>query len=219
MGFCLLNNAAIAVRAVQAELQVEKVLVYDWDVHHGNGTQHVFERDPSVLYASTHQFPFYPGTGDFGEAGVGAGEGTTLNVPLPAGCGDAEYAAVAERVLVPVARSYRPELIVVSCGFDAHRDDPLAAMQLSGEGFRNLAAVMRALADELCGGRLVLLLEGGYALSGLREGTEAVLDVLLAAAAPSPARWDPVVSGGPIEGILERVSQVHGRAFLGPGPA
>ena len=219
MGFCLLNNAAIAVRALQAEQQVDKILIYDWDVHHGNGTQHIFERDPSVLYLSTHQFPLYPGTGDFGEAGVGRGEGATVNVPLPAGGGDAEYAAVAGRVLVPVARAHRPELIIVSCGFDAHRDDPLATLQLSGEGFRNLASVVRALADELCGGRLVLLLEGGYALSGLREGTEAVLDVLLAPDCPTPRAGGPVVSGGPIEGILDRVARVHGRTFFGLGSA
>jgi acetoin utilization deacetylase AcuC-like enzyme len=213
MGFCLLNNVAIAARAVQAEQRVDRILIYDWDVHHGNGTQHVFERDPSVLYLSTHQFPFYPGTGDFGEAGVGRGEGTTVNVPLPAGCGDAEYAAVAERVLVPVARAYRPELIVVSCGFDAHREDPLAGMQLSGAGFRSLATVVRSLADDLCGGRLVLLLEGGYALSGLREGTAAVLDVLTAPERPSPAPGGPVGSGGPIGATLDRVAQVHGEDF------
>jgi acetoin utilization deacetylase AcuC-like enzyme len=176
MGFCLLNNAAIAARAVQAEEGVDRVLLYDWDVHHGNGSQHSFDEDPSVLYASTHQFPHYPGTGDFGEAGRGDGAGTTLNVPLPAGCGDAEYVGALQRVLVPAANAYRPELILVSCGFDAHRDDPLAAMQVSGEGFRAMAACVRKLADDLCGGRLVLLLEGGYALSGLREGTESVLD-------------------------------------------
>ena len=217
MGFCLLNNVAIAARAVQAEDGVDKILILDWDVHHGNGTQHSFEDDPSVLYASTHQFPYYPGTGDFGEAGVGRGRGATVNVPLPAGCGDAEYAAVAQRVLVPMARAYRPELIVVSCGFDAHRADPLAAMQLSGDGFRNLTAVVRRLADELCGGRLVLLLEGGYALSGLREGTEAVLDVLLAPEPPALPKWPPVVSGTPIEGVLAQVERVHGRNFSGLG--
>ena len=214
MGFCLLNNVAIAARAAQAEEGVDKILILDWDVHHGNGTQHSFEEDPSILYASTHQFPFYPGTGDFGEAGRGRGLGTTVNVPLPAGCGDAEYTAVAQRVLAPVARSYRPDLIVVSCGFDAHRDDPLAAMQLSGEGFRILSRVVRGLAEELCGGRLVLLLEGGYALSGLREGTSAVLDVLLD---PDPGALDeaPVVPGTHIEQVLDRVHQVHARNFSG----
>jgi acetoin utilization deacetylase AcuC-like enzyme len=217
MGFCLLNNVAIAARAVQADEGVDKLLILDWDVHHGNGTQHTFETDPSVLFASTHQFPCYPGTGDFGEVGVGRGEGTTVNVPLPAGCGDSEYAAVAQRLLVPVARAFRPELILVSCGFDAHRDDPLADMQLGAEGFRGLAAVVRALADELCGGRLVLLLEGGYALSGLREGTGAVLDVLLEPEAPELPELTPVVSGHLIDGILSRVDQAHGRKFSGLG--
>jgi len=214
MGFCLLNNVAIAARAAQAEEGVERILILDWDVHHGNGTQHSFEEDPSVLYASTHQFPFYPGTGDFGEAGVGRGLGTTLNVPLPVGCGDVEYAAVAERILVPATRSFRPELILVSCGFDAHRDDPLAGMQLSSEGFSSLSRTMRHLADDLCGGRLVLLLEGGYALSGLREGTAATLDVLLDPSPRAPLEAQ-VGSGTHIEAVLERVQQVHARNFSG----
>src|SRR5262245_59028163 len=134
MGFCLFNNVAIAARALQAEDGVERILILDWDVHHGNGTQHCFEADPNVLYASTHQFPFYPGTGAAHEAGRDAGLGATLNVPMPAGCGDAEYVGALQRLLVPVARAFRPEVVLVSCGFDAHRDDPLAQMQLSGEG-------------------------------------------------------------------------------------
>ena len=188
MGFCLLNNVAIAARALQREHGLERVMIFDWDVHHGNGTQHSFESDPSVLYASTHQFPFYPGTGDFDEAGVGAGAGSTLNLPLPAGCGDAEYVGVVQRVLVPVARAWKPQLIMVSCGFDAHRDDPLASMQVSGSGFAALTALVRALADDVCGGRLVFALEGGYALTGLREGTDAVLDGLLAPQRPRRRR-------------------------------
>jgi acetoin utilization deacetylase AcuC-like enzyme len=218
MGFCLLNNAAIAVRAVQACDGVERVLLLDWDVHHGNGTQHSFEEDPSVLYASTHQFPYYPGTGDFGEAGRGDGDGTTVNIPLPAGCGDVEYLGVLQRVLVPVAEAYRPELILVSCGFDAHSDDPLAAMQVSGAGFRAMTACVRQLADGLCGGRLVLLLEGGYALSGLREGTEAVLDVLLDPDPPTPPTL-PVEPGTHLEAVLDGVRAVHGGNFSGLGGA
>jgi acetoin utilization deacetylase AcuC-like enzyme len=218
MGFCLLNNAAIAARAAQAEERVGRVLLIDWDVHHGNGTQHSFEEDPSVLYASTHQFPWYPGTGDFDEAGRGAGAGTTVNVPLPAGCGDAEYVGVFQRVIAPVARAYRPELILVSCGFDAHRDDPLASMQVSGDGFRAMAACVRELADALCGGRLVLLLEGGYALSGLREGTDAVLDVLLDRDPRAPAAA-PVERGTHLAAVLDRVRTVHERNFSGLGSA
>ncbi len=213
MGFCLLNNVAIAVRAVQQEEQVERVLVFDWDVHHGNGTQHSFEDDASVLYASTHQFPYYPGTGDFDEAGVGAGEGFTLNLPLPAGCGDAEYVGVVQRVLAPVARAFRPELIFVSCGFDAHRYDPLASMQVSAQGFAALATLVRALADELCGGRLVIALEGGYSLSGLREGTAAVLDTLLTPETPPLPADIACARGSVLEHVVACAAQVHAARY------
>ncbi len=209
MGFCLFNNVAIAARAVQAEQGVGRVLILDWDVHHGNGTQHSFEEDDSVLYASTHQYPYYPGTGDAIEAGRGDGEGTTLNIPLPAGCGDPEYIGAFQRLLVPVVRDYRPEMVFVSCGFDAHVDDPLAAMTVTGEGFRAMARIVRALADELCAGRLVLVLEGGYALSGLAEGTAAVLDELIVAEPGPLPPTAPLAPGGPLAGVVERVGAVH----------
>lgn len=210
MGFCLYNNAAIAVRALQAEAGVERVLLFDWDVHHGNGSQQIFEADPSVLYVSLHQWPHYPGSGDFGERGSGAGSGTTLNVPLPAGCGDAEYLALSQRLLVPAANAFRPEIIMISSGFDAHGDDPLASMQVTGAGFSELAQLVRAVAETHCGGRLVGVLEGGYALSGLREGSAALLDALLAdrCVAPADAPLQP-----PLERIVERVEAVHGRDF------
>ena len=216
MGFCLLNNVAVAARALQRDEGLDRLLIVDWDVHHGNGTQHLFEPDPSVLYFSTHQFPYYPGTGDFDEAGSGRGVGATVNVPLPAGCGDAEYLGVMERVLGPVARAFRPELILVSCGFDAHADDPLASMDVTGPGFRDMAASVRALADELCGGRLVLTLEGGYALSGLYQGTRAVLDVLLADA-PEPPVGPEVGRGDRLFRILESTAQVHASRYPGLG--
>jgi acetoin utilization deacetylase AcuC-like enzyme len=209
MGFCLFNNVAIAARALQAEEGVERILIFDWDVHHGNGTQHCFEEDPTVLYASTHQFPYYPGTGAAHEAGRGKGVGTTVNVPMPAGCGDVEYLGVLQRVLAPVALAFRPQVVLVSCGFDAHRDDPLAQMELTREGFRAMAALLRALADELCEGRLALVLEGGYAPSGLREGTEGVLDALLPAE-PLPPRStvDPGASAR-LAAVIDRVAAVH----------
>jgi len=210
MGFCLLNNVAVAVRAVQAEAGVERVWVLDWDVHHGNGTQHIFEADPSVLYVSTHQAPFYPGTGGFDEAGLGPGLGTTLNVAMPAGSGDAEYTGVARRVWAPAARWFRPDLILVSCGFDAHESDPLASMALTGQGFGALARIVRALAEELCGGRWALVLEGGYADHGLEEGTAAVLDALLApASGPLPEGPEPA-PGTPLKALLDAVRAVHG---------
>jgi acetoin utilization deacetylase AcuC-like enzyme len=209
MGFCLFNNVAVAARALQQEEGLERLLVLDWDVHHGNGTQHSFEGDPSVLYFSTHQFPYYPGTGDVRETGRGDGEGFTLNVPLPAGCGDVEYVGALQRVLVPVARDFQPELILVSCGFDAHADDPLAGMQVTGAGYAEMAQIVRALAADLCQGRSVFILEGGYAASGLEEGTGALLDALLAedVALPPTAPLEP---HGRLAGVIERVAAVHG---------
>ncbi len=209
MGFCLFNNVAIAARALQEQESVDRILILDWDVHHGNGTQHYFERDPSVLYASTHQFPFYPGTGAIAEIGIDRGEGFTLNVPLPAGCGDREYVGVMERLIVPAARSFRPEIILVSCGFDAHRDDPLAAMNVTREGYRDMAGIARALADDLCGGRILFVLEGGYAVSGLEDGVNAVLDVIMGEDSPEAPKSAPVLSGTVLDTVVEQVSHVH----------
>jgi len=209
MGFCLFNNVAIAARALQAQESVDRIMILDWDVHHGNGTQHCFESDPSVLYASTHQYPFYPGTGAAGEIGVGRGEGFTFNVPLPAGCGDREYVGVMERLIAPAARSFRPEMILISCGFDAHRDDPLAAMNVTREGFRDMAAIVRALADDLCGGRIVFVLEGGYAISGLQDGVNAVLDVMMGDATPEVPKIEPVLSDTLLGAVIEQVSRAH----------
>ena len=215
MGFCLFNNVAVAVRALQADHPDLRVFVFDWDVHHGNGSQHIFEEDPNVLYASTHQFPFYPGTGDFGEEGEGRGLGTTLNVPMPAGCGDAEYIGVVERLIVPAAMGFAPDLIVVSCGFDAHADDPLASMEVGFEGYRAMSRILRSLADTLCEGRIVHVLEGGYALSGVREGTTAVLESLLAddarlAYGTEDGRHN-LEAGTPLKAIVDNVFDVHGR--------
>ncbi len=209
MGFCLFNNVAIAARALQAEDGLERILILDWDVHHGNGTQHSFEADPTVLYASTHQFPYYPGTGAAGEAGCGRGAGFTLNVPLPAGCGDAVYTGALQRLLVPVAEKFRPQLILVSCGFDAHVDDPLAAMQVTGAGFAAMTAIVRALAEATCGGRVACVLEGGYAASSLYEGTQAVLSVLTATETPPLPAPVALTPGGVLESVVGRVAQVH----------
>jgi acetoin utilization deacetylase AcuC-like enzyme len=219
MGFCLFNNVAVAGRALQAEEGVERVLILDWDVHHGNGTQHSFEDDPSVLYFSTHQFPYYPGTGAASEAGEGRGTGATVNVPLPAGCGDAEYQGVFQRVLVPVARAFAPDVMLVSAGFDAHRDDPLAAMEVTQQGFAAMTSIVRALADELCGGRLVFVLEGGYAASGLREGVDAVLRASLAEAPPElPAAVD-AGPGTVLARAIEAVVGIHRKRVPGLGAA
>ena len=215
MGFCLFNHAALAARALQAEEGLERVAIVDWDVHHGNGTQHAFESDPSVLYLSTHQYPFYPGTGAAAEAGCGAGRHTTVNVPLPAGCGDAEYVGVFTGVVIPVLRWYRPELLIVSAGFDAHAADPLGGMEVSAGGWRALAAVLRSLAEELCGGRLVFLLEGGYSARGLEEGTAACLEALVAHAPPPLPESPPALPGSTLHRVLEAVGAVHGGAIPG----
>lgn len=167
MGFCLYNNVAIAARAARIEHGLERVLIVDFDVHHGNGTQDVFYRDGSVLFFSTHQYPYYPGAGHWNESGREAGVGSTVNVPLPFGVGDAGYAAAFDQVLLPIARRFQPELILVSAGFDAHWNDPLAGMQLSISGYTALVDRLLALADELCAGRLVFVLEGGYHLQVL----------------------------------------------------
>jgi acetoin utilization deacetylase AcuC-like enzyme len=219
MGFCLFNNVAIAARALQADVGVEKILILDWDVHHGNGTQHLFEDDPSILYLSTHQFPYYPGTGDAGEAGRGRGLGATVNVPMPAGCGDLEYVGALRRILIPVGARFQPQIVLVSCGFDAHRADPLASMELTAEGFGLMARTVRALSEDICGGRLVLLLEGGYSATGLREGTGAVLDELLPAE-PRPIPAAPEAPPGSTLGeVVGQVADVHRRFFPDLGAA
>ncbi|MFP6629376.1 MAG: histone deacetylase [Myxococcota bacterium] len=210
MGFCLFNNVAIAARALQAEHGLDKLLILDWDVHHGNGTQHSFEDDPSVLYASTHQFPYYPGTGDFGEAGTGRGLGTTLNIPMPAGCGDAEYVGALARLLVPVALQYQPQMILVSCGFDAHRDDPLASMDVTEAGYRAMTQIVRSLADETCDGRILFVLEGGYASSGLLEGSRAVLATMSSAENENTSYFNRLEPNRTLRSILERAASVHG---------
>ena len=185
---------AIAVEALRAEARLERIAVVDWDVHHGNGTQHLFEEDRDVLFLSLHQFPFYPGTGALEEAGRGAGVGSTVNLPLPAGYGDAEYCAVFREIVVPILHEFEPEIVIVSAGFDAHARDPLASMQVSTAGFGFLAACLRQVADEVCEGRLLLSLEGGYDLEGLSSSVREVLGVLtrdaaeVAAAAPLIAR-------------------------------
>ena len=181
MGFCLFNNVAITARYLQQHHGLERVAIVDWDVHHGNGTQHTFYEDPSVFFFSTHQYPYYPGTGKADETGAGRGTGYTKNVPLPAGTGDKEYLQIFNAVLRPALKGYRPEAILVSAGFDAHRDDPLAGMNLTTEGYVALTRVVKEMAAEFCQGRILSCLEGGYNLEALGASVEGHLRELAAA--------------------------------------
>ena len=207
MGFCIFNNVAIAARYIQKKYGLTNILIVDWDVHHGNGTHAEFYDDPNVLYFSVHQYPFYPGSGALQEQGHAAGEGSTVNLPLPAGCGDAEYGAAFQHIVAPVLREFRPQILLVSAGFDAHTRDPLASMQVSASGFRAFAATLRALADELCEGRLVLTLEGGYDLDGIGRSSAAVMGRLLG----DPYEPAPRAEGEAVDRMVELFRRHHAR--------
>jgi acetoin utilization deacetylase AcuC-like enzyme len=209
MGFCLFNNIAIAARQAVVKHGLQRVLIVDWDVHHGNGTQDAFYDDPSVLFVSTHQFPYYPGTGAVTEAGTGAGTGYTINVPLPAGCADREYLQVFQDIIVPAAEKFRPEWVLVSAGFDPHRRDPLGGMDVTEQGFGTMARMLLGQARKFAGGRIALLLEGGYDLAGLRNSVAAVLTELQAPETTVEERLPLAESG--IEPVIRRVLQVHER--------
>ncbi|MCU0225809.1 MAG: histone deacetylase [Acidobacteria bacterium] len=207
MGFCFFNNVAVAAAHAREALGCERVLIVDWDVHHGNGTQHAFEERRDVLVFNTHQFPLYPGTGGAPETGRGAGDGFTVNVPLPRGSGDAEYAAVYDELLEPIAEAFRPDLVLVSAGFDPHGADPLSDMRVTAEGFAHLCGVVREVADAHAGGRLVLLLEGGYDLAALAQSARACVEVLAGADAPD-VRGTP---GAAAAEALHRARVIQGR--------
>jgi acetoin utilization deacetylase AcuC-like enzyme len=186
MGFCLINNIAVGLMAARAK-GIRRIAVLDFDVHHGNGTQHSFENDAEVFYASTHQFPFYPGTGSAGERGA---HGNVLNVPLASGSGDQLFLGAWEKKIGPALAAFRPELLLVSAGFDAHQDDPLGGLEVTTDGYRELASLIKGWAIEHAGGRTVWALEGGYNLRDLGDSVVACLEVLLDDTTDSDRRVD-----------------------------
>jgi acetoin utilization deacetylase AcuC-like enzyme len=212
MGFCLFNNVAVAARYALAERGLERVMIVDFDVHHGNGTQDEFETDPAVVYLSTHQYPHYPGTGYWDETGRGDGAGTVVNVPLGGRVGDQGFARILSEIVTPIAWRFQPQIMLVSAGYDAHWDDPLASMVLSVAGYTAIAQALKELAGELCDGRLVFTLEGGYHLDALAYSVLNTFAVLL-----GDKEWRLVDPLGPsprperpVDEIIARVKQVHG---------
>ena len=211
MGFCLFNNVAIAAAWALEQPGISRVAIVDFDVHHGNGVQDAFAQHPDVLYVSTHQHPFYPGTGFWREDGLGPGKGTCLNIPLPPETGDRGYRQAFRILVEPKVRQFKPDLILVSAGYDAHWADPLAWMLLSLSGYRAIADSLVGLARELCQGRLVFTLEGGYELAVLAHGVDATLTSMLGR--PFEDRLGP--AGQPeanVEALLARIVQWHGLA-------
>jgi acetoin utilization deacetylase AcuC-like enzyme len=214
MGFCLFNNVAIGAHYAIHNFSLERVLIVDWDVHHGNGTQNSFYSDPRVLYFSTHRYGFfYPGSGGATEVGNGKGEGFTINVPLASGSGDPEYGNIFERILKPIALEYRPQLILVSAGFDIHYDDPLGGMEVTEKGFARLTQILMEIAEVTAQGKLVLTLEGGYDIEGEKRSVKAVLREL--AQASPPDKKDLVekekAKNQQIERLILQLKEIQGR--------
>ncbi|MEJ5361940.1 MAG: histone deacetylase [Spirochaetota bacterium] len=174
-GFCIFNNIAIAAKYLQVEHGLKKVAIVDWDVHHGNGTQHTFERDKTVMYISTHQYPHYPGTGARSERGKGEGEGYTLNFPMPAGSGEPEYLDVFKNQIVPALTKFEPDIILISAGFDAHNADPLSYIGLTSESYYKFTVLLKQVANEFSGGRMIAFLEGGYDLEALAGSVDMMM--------------------------------------------
>lgn len=220
MGFCLFANVSLAARHAQAAYHAERVLIVDYDVHHGNGTQDIFYADPDVLFFSTHQYPFYPGTGALAETGWAAGQGATVNVPLPAGTGDAALAQIYADVLWPVAERFRPDVMLVSAGFDCHWADPLANMGLTLTGYHHLTTELVKMAAALCEGRIIFLLEGGYNLAAVSHGVLNIAAALTGSADVSDPLPLPdniqrrqarrLAQRPPVDGLIDEVRTLHG---------
>lgn len=179
MGFCLFNNVGVIARYAQEVKQLDKVFIFDWDVHHGNGTQHSFYKDSSIFYSSTHQYPFYPGTGSGEETGTGDGLGSNLNLPMQAFAGDVDYINAIENKLIPAIQKFNPDLIIISAGFDAHENDPLAQIELTTECYGKMTQQLLEVADDVCDGRVLSMLEGGYDYTALADSVHLHIETLL----------------------------------------
>ena len=211
-GFCIYNNVAIAARFAREKFGIGRIAILDFDVHHGNGTQAIFDDDPETMYISVHQSPYYPGSGGVDDTGTGAAKGTKTNIPLPPGCGDSEYTTVYEEIVMPAVRRFRPNLILVSAGYDAHRDDPLAGMKLTASGYAAIVQRISMLANEYCGGKTVFCLEGGYNLGALARLVAATFRVLLGESAAGEIVAEPEVYslGTPdISGAIGKIKRIH----------
>jgi acetoin utilization deacetylase AcuC-like enzyme len=206
MGFCLFNTVAVGARHVLRHYGAQRVLIMDWDVHHGNGTQDAFYHERSVLYLSTHQYPYYPGTGAAEEVGAGAGAGYTVNLPLPAGCGDPEYLRVFKDIVLPIAEKFAPDWIFVSAGFDPHKRDPLGGMNVTESGFGAMAAMLVALAEKYAGGKIAFLLEGGYDLLALKNSVAAVLENIKSGKTPD---IPDDVGGEAVEPLVRKIRSIQ----------
>ncbi|HUU00102.1 MAG TPA: histone deacetylase [Myxococcota bacterium] len=207
MGFCLFNNVAIGAAHAIEKLGMKRILIADWDLHNGNGTMHSFYNRADVLYFSTHQYPYYPGTGAAADVGAGEGAGFTVNVPLSPGMGDREYRAIFSKVLAPVVEQFSPDLILVSTGFDTYRRDPLGGMKMTAEGYGALTYELVQLAEAVCSGKLVLVLEGGYNLEGLSNGVAFAIRALLGEYQPEPQDEDPGLAGP----FIKATQQAHSK--------
>lgn len=206
MGFCLFNNVAVGAAYASKVYGVKRILIVDWDLHHGNGTQNMFYDSSEVLYFSTHQYPYYPGTGSVNEVGVQNGFGYTINVPIHPGMGDKEYIKIFFEILKPVIEQYKPELILISAGFDTYFGDPLGGMGVSPKGFAQMTRFLKEMAESYCSGKLVLILEGGYNLEGLWESTKAVIEELLE---KNKTDYGDLTVETKVDPIIERVKKVQ----------
>jgi acetoin utilization deacetylase AcuC-like enzyme len=210
MGFCLFNNVALGAEYLKRAYSVRKVMIVDMDLHHGNGTQKAFYERDDVLFVSMHHFPSYPGTGNFGEVGSGHGEGYTVNIPLPKGLGDVDFARVIYFVVNPLAQAYHPEIILVSCGFDLYLHDRLGAMRVTPEGYGLITFFLLAIAEKVCCGRIAFVMEGGYSLRGIRECGLRVIQELCENSSVDPKSIDRVVGSSPKKvGAITKVREIH----------